>query len=199
MSDLDHYEIIRKSIKSSRKVKKELLQKEIFYTRVSGIVDLCVNALRNGNKILWCGNGGSAADAQHLAAELSGRFYKDRPGLYSEALHTNTSYITAVANDYSYDKIYSRLINAIGQPGDILFCLSTSGKSMNIVDAVSTAKLKDMKVIGLTGHFGGLIANKVDILIDVPSKDTPRIQECHIMIGHIICELIEKEMFPDGV
>jgi D-sedoheptulose 7-phosphate isomerase len=144
---------------------------------------------------LFCGNGGSAADAQHLAAEFSGRFYTDREALPAEALHCNTSYITAVANDYSYDVIYSRMINGIGKPGDILIGLSTSGNSKNIVEAFKTAKTKSMITIGLTGESGGTMKHISDYLLNVPSNDTPRIQESHIMIGHIICQLVEEKYF----
>lgn len=189
-------EDINIAIRNSIETKEKLLLDKDLLQDIQAVVIACVDALRFGKKILWCGNGGSAADAQHLAAELSGRFYKDRPGLYSEALHTNTSYITAVANDYSYDKIYSRLINAIGKQGDVLFCLSTSGKSMNIIDATSAARLNGMTVIGLTGKTGGLLIDKCHYLIKVPSTDTPRIQECHMLIGHTICQLIEQRMFP---
>jgi D-sedoheptulose 7-phosphate isomerase len=144
---------------------------------------------------LFCGNGGSAADAQHLAAEFSGRFYTDREALPAEALHCNTSYITAVANDYSYDVIYSRLIQGIGKPGDVLIGLSTSGNSKNIVEAFKTAKIKNMITIGFTGESGGMMKNISDYLLNIPSNDTPRIQESHIMVGHIICQLVEEKYF----
>ena len=144
---------------------------------------------------MFCGNGGSAADAQHLAAEFSGRFYKDRDALPAEALHCNTSYITAVANDYSYDVIYSRMIKGIGQTGDVIVGLSTSGNSKNIIEAFKTAKLKGMITIGFTGESGGEMKNYSDYLINVPSNDTPRIQESHIMVGHIICEMVENLYF----
>jgi D-sedoheptulose 7-phosphate isomerase len=144
---------------------------------------------------MFCGNGGSAADAQHLAAELSGRFYKDRKALPSDALHCNTSYLTAVANDYSYDVIYSRLVDGTMNSGDILIGLSTSGNSKNIINAFKTAKEKGIVTIGLTGIVGGEIAVLSDYLINIPSTDTPRIQEAHIMVGHIICELVESKLF----
>jgi D-sedoheptulose 7-phosphate isomerase len=158
-------------------------------------VALLVKALKAGNRIYFCGNGGSAADAQHLAAELSGRFYKDRLALPAEALHTNTSYLTAVANDYGFDQVYARLIEGIGKPGDILVALSTSGLSPNIVTACKAAKESGLPVVGLTGKNGGNIKPYCDLLIEIPSSDTPRIQECHIMIGHIICELVEEKYF----
>lgn len=146
-------------------------------------------------KVLFCGNGGSAADAQHLAAELSGRFYFDRDPLYAEALHVNTSYLTAVANDYSYDDIYSRLVKAKGRTGDILVGLSTSGNSSNIVNALNEARSRQMVTIGFTGAGGGKMRSLCDYLIAVPSNDTPRIQEAHITIGHLICENIEAALF----
>ncbi len=152
-------------------------------------------AFKSGNKVLFCGNGGSAADAQHLAAEFSGRFYTDRKALPAEALHCNTSYLTAVANDYSFDVIYSRIIDGIGQPGDILIGLSTSGNSKNIIKAFETAKEKGMVTIGFTGITGGQLKPVCDYLINVPSADTPRIQESHILIGHIICQLVEEKIF----
>ena len=164
-----------------------------------GTIEQCVlavtTAFKNGNKVLFCGNGGSAADAQHLAAEFSGRFYKDREALPAEALHCNTSYLTAVANDYSYDVIYSRLVKGIGVKGDVLIGLSTSGNSKNIVNAFSEATLKGMITIGFTGSTGGAMAAISDYLVNVPSNDTPRIQESHITIGHIICELVEGAIF----
>jgi D-sedoheptulose 7-phosphate isomerase len=144
---------------------------------------------------MFCGNGGSAADAQHLAAELSGRFYKDRKALPSDALHCNTSYLTAVANDYSYDVIYSRLVDGTMNSGDVLIGLSTSGNSKNIINAFKTAKENGIITIGLTGESGGKMEILSDYLINVPSTDTPRIQEAHIMIGHIICELVESKLF----
>jgi D-sedoheptulose 7-phosphate isomerase len=153
-------------------------------------------AFENGRKVLFCGNGGSAADAQHLAAEFSGRFYKDRPALPSDALHCNTSYLSAVANDYSYDVIYSRLIEGIGVEGDVLVGLSTSGNSANIVKAFEAARQKGMICIGFTGTTGGTLKAYSDILINIPSADTPRIQECHIMLGHIVCQLVEANLFP---
>jgi D-sedoheptulose 7-phosphate isomerase len=154
-------------------------------------------ALLAGKKILFCGNGGSAADAQHLAAEFSGRFYKDRKALPAEALHCNTSYLTAVGNDYGLEFVYSRLIEGIGNEGDVLVGISTSGNSLNVINAFATAKDKKMKVIALTGKSGGKMKIKCDILINVPSNDTPRIQESHILIGHIICEKVENNLFKD--
>jgi D-sedoheptulose 7-phosphate isomerase len=154
-----------------------------------------VKALQNGNRIYFCGNGGSAADAQHLAAELSGRFYTDRKALPAEAFHCNTSYLTAVANDYSYDVIYARLVEGLGNKGDILIGLSTSGNSSNIVKAFETAKEKGLITVGFTGASGGAMKPLSDYLINVPSTDTPRIQESHVLIGHIICQFVEEHYF----
>lgn len=156
---------------------------------------MITTAFRNGNKVLFCGNGGSAADAQHLAAEFSGRFYTDRDPLPSEALHCNSSYMTAVANDYGYDVVYSRMIKGMGKPGDVLVGLSTSGNSVNIINAMVEAKKIGMINVVFSGEGGGKLRTMCDYLINVPSNDTPRIQESHIMVGHIICELVESELF----
>lgn len=156
------------------------------------------SALKAGKRIYFCGNGGSAADAQHLAAEFSGRFYTDRKALPAEALHCNTSYLTAVANDYSFDLIYARLIDGIGDKGDVLVGLSTSGNSANIVKAFEVAKEKGIITVGFTGVSGGTMKSLSDYLINIPSTDTPRIQESHIMLGHIICQLVEEKYFSDN-
>jgi len=186
---------IKNIIQESIDVKSKVLENETLITCIDEIVSLIVAAFKNGNKVLFCGNGGSAADAQHLAAEFSGRFYTDREALPAEALHTNTSYLTAVANDYSYDVVYSRLIKGIGKKGDVLVGLSTSGNSKNIIKAFETAREKEMITIGFTGSTGGIMKNCSDLLINVPSNDTPRIQESHILIGHIICQLVEEKYF----
>jgi D-sedoheptulose 7-phosphate isomerase len=162
---------------------------------IEEVTRVIANAFINGNKVLFCGNGGSAADAQHLAAEFSGRFYTDRDPLPSEALHCNSSYMTAVANDYGYDVVYSRMIKGMGKPGDVLVGLSTSGNSVNIMNAMEAAKKIGMICVVLTGEGGGKLRAMCDYLINVPSNDTPRIQESHIMVGHIICELVESELF----
>jgi D-sedoheptulose 7-phosphate isomerase len=182
-------------IQASIEVKQSLLSDEQLVQTIEKSVNIITTAFKNGNKILFCGNGGSAADAQHLAAEFSGRFYKDRHALPAEALHVNTSYLTAVANDYSFDVVYSRMITGIGNKGDILIGLSTSGNSVNIINAVQAAKEKEMISIGFTGNAGGKMKEICDILLNVPSTDTPRIQESHILVGHIICELVEKAYF----
>lgn len=188
-------EKIKQIIEASIETKKKVLQNEGLLDTINDLVDIITKAFKNGNRVYFCGNGGSAADAQHLAAEFSGRFYIDRDALPAEALHCNTSYLTAVANDYGYDLIYSRLINGIGQAGDILIGLSTSGNSPNILKAFETARTKKIVTVGFTGDTGGKMAALSDHLINVPSKDTPRIQESHIMLGHIICELVEAKYF----
>lgn len=186
---------IKEIISSSIAVKQMILQDEKLLNTIGDIVTKIVEGFKNGNRIYFCGNGGSAADAQHLAAEFSGRFYKDRIALPAEALHCNTSYLTAVANDYGYEFVYSRLIEGIGQKGDILIGLSTSGNSINIIEAFKKAREKGMISIGFTGEGGGKMKEMCDYLMNVPSNDTPRIQESHIMTGHIICELVETQYF----
>jgi len=186
---------IKNIIQASIDVKQNLLQDEWLLQSIKECVDAITIAFKSGNKVLFCGNGGSAADAQHLAAEFSGRFYTDRDALPAEALHCNTSYITAVANDYSYDVIYSRMIKGIGKKGDVLVGLSTSGNSTNIINAFEVAKEKEMITIGFTGATGGKMKAISDYLLNVPSTDTPRIQESHIMVGHIICQLVEEQYF----
>ncbi|MDE3183235.1 MAG: D-sedoheptulose 7-phosphate isomerase [Bacteroidota bacterium] len=190
-------EKIKKIIQASIEVKQNILTDDRLLLGVNDAVNIIVNAFEKGNKVLFCGNGGSASDAQHLAAEFSGRFYTDRDALPAEALHCNTSYITAVANDYSYDVIYSRLIKGIGNKGDVLVGLSTSGNSKNIVKAFEEAKEKEMITIAFTGSTGGKLKKLSDILINVPSDDTPRIQESHITLGHIICQFVEEIYFQD--
>lgn len=186
---------IKNCISESISVKQQIMQDEQFINKIESAVKLISEAFQQGYKVWFSGNGGSAADAQHLAAEFSGRFYKDRKALPAEALHCNTSYLTAVANDYNYDVIYSRLIDGLGSEGDVLVGLSTSGNSKNILHAFDTAKSKAITTIGLTGSSGGKMKEKSDILFNVPSNDTPRIQECHILIGHIICQLVEEQIF----
>src|SRR4051812_10418359 len=190
-------DILKDRIESSIRLKSSLLSNQKLLSTVESVVRQVVEAYRKNGKVLWCGNGGSAADAQHLAAELSGRFYYDRPPLFSEALHVNTSYVTAVANDYSYDEIYSRLVKAMGQKGDVLFGLSTSGNSGNVVRALQAGREQGLLTIAFTGETGGKMKDCCDILVNIPSTDTPRIQECHMLLGHTICELVEKNLFPN--
>ena len=188
-------EKITSIIQASIDVKAQLLQNEVLLQTIATVTDQIVSALQQGNRIYFCGNGGSAADAQHLAAEFSGRFYIDRKALPAEALHCNTSYLTAVANDYSYDLVYARLIEGIGRRGDVLVGLSTSGNSANIVKAFEVAQNLGLVTVGFTGLSGGLMKGLSQHLINVPSVDTPRIQESHILIGHIICQLCEEKYF----
>lgn len=190
-------DIVKARIESSVQLKTKLLANDQLLSAVSEVVTKIVDTYSQAGKVLWCGNGGSAADAQHLAAELSGRFYYDRPPLFSEALHVNTSYMTAVANDYSYDVVYSRLVEAMAVRKDVLIGLSTSGNSSNVVKALQAARKKGVVTVGFTGEGGGKMREHCDILIEIPSRDTPRIQECHMMLGHTICELVEKELFPE--
>lgn len=188
---------IKEAIQSSINVKQKLLADSHSIETIKDTVNVCVSAFKRGNSVYFCGNGGSAADAQHLSAELSGRFYRDRDPLPSEALHVNTSYLTAVANDYGYEHVYSRLIKGIGKSGDILIGLSTSGRSKNVINAFNEASKMGICTIGMTGDSDNAFSTACDIIINVPSKDTPRIQEATLLIGHTICQLIEEELF-DG-
>lgn len=186
---------ITKIISESIDVKQLVLQNKELMEVIENIIETIVHAFKAGHRIYFCGNGGSAADAQHLAAEFSGRFYKNRIALPAEALHTNTSYLTAVANDYGYDQVYSRLVEGITTKGDVLVGLSTSGNSPNIIEAFKVARGKGVITIAFTGESGGEMKSMCDYLVNVPSKNTPRIQESHIMVGHIICELVEEMIF----
>jgi D-sedoheptulose 7-phosphate isomerase len=161
-------------------------------------IDLMTACFRNGGRVYFCGNGGSAADAQHLAAEFSGRFYFDRPVLPADALHCNTSYLTAVANDYGFENVFARLISGLGRKGDILVGLSTSGNSANILKAFEVCREKGVTTIAMTGASGGKMKDLADLLINIPSTDTPRIQEAHITVGHILCERVEANIFGSG-
>lgn len=188
--------LVQTRLMDSIRLKTALLDQKDILNSVNSLVNDIITCYKNGGKVLWCGNGGSAADSQHLAAELSGRFYYDRPPLFSEALHVNTSYTTAVANDYSYDVIYSRLVKAMGKKGDVLIGLSTSGNSKNVVEAFKAAKELGMITAAFTGQSGGAMKDLCTYLINIPSTDTPRIQECHMNLGHTICELVEINLFP---
>ena len=161
-------------------------------------IDLMTACFRNGGRVYFCGNGGSAADAQHLAAEFSGRFYFDRPVLPADALHCNTSYLTAVGNDYGYEQVFARLISGLGRKGDILVGLSTSGNSANILRAFEVCREKGVTTIAMTGASGGRMKELADLLIIIPATDTPRIQEAHITVGHILCERVEDNIFGSG-
>mgnify|MGYP001579958367 FL=1 len=187
--------IFDKSFQDSIDLKQMVLSNTTLKATILEVANAFITAYKSGNNTRFCGNGGSAGDAQHIAAELSGRFYFDRPPLDAEALHVNSSYVTAVANDYSYDVIYERMVQAQGKPGDLLVGISTSGNSKNVLLAMKKAKELGMKTIALTGESGGVMAEYADYLIAIPSKDTPRIQEVHILVGHIICQIVEEELF----
>jgi D-sedoheptulose 7-phosphate isomerase len=193
---MDKSSVIKRNFKESLCLKEEILSDNILIETIEVVVNKCINSFKTKGKVLFCGNGGSAADAQHLAAELSGRYYYDRPPLNSEALHVNTSYLTAVANDYSYNEVYARLIKAVGLRGDVLIGLSTSGNSRNVVNAFIQARELGVFTVGFTGKGGGEMKDHCDVLIEIPSENTPRIQECHMIIGHSICELVEQSLFP---
>lgn len=187
---------IQESIEQSIAAKQAILADGEFLARIQKAADIIIASLQGGGKIHFCGNGGSAADAQHLAAELSGRFYYDRPPLNAEALHCNTSYLTAVGNDYGYEHIFARLLRGTAKKGDVLIGISTSGNSRNILEAYGVCKDMGINTISMTGKTGGKMKEQSDLLLNVPSTDTPRIQESHILIGHIICELVESAIFP---
>jgi D-sedoheptulose 7-phosphate isomerase len=193
---MDLLTLLQSRITASVQLKQQLLSNTQLLETVTKVASMAADAYRNGNKVMWCGNGGSAADAQHLAAELSGRFYYDRPPLNSDAFHVNTSYLTAVANDYSYDQVYSRLVQAMCRKGDILIGLSTSGNSGNVVKAFEKAREMGVITVGFTGETGGKMKPFTDYLINIPSTDTPRIQECHMLLGHTLCEIVEQQLFP---
>jgi D-sedoheptulose 7-phosphate isomerase len=185
---------VRERIIASIELKQALLKQSQLLAQIA---DELIRAYRAGRKVILFGNGGSAADAQHIAAELAGRYYMDRKPLPAEALTVNTSILTAIGNDYGFEQIFARQVEALGNPGDIAIGISTSGNSPNVIEGVRAAKRKGMITIGLTGADGGQLKNEVDYCIRVPSKDTPRIQEAHILIGHIWCELIERALFGD--
>lgn len=186
---------IKQCISDSIEVKKRMLEDVKLINTIESISIKAAEVLKNQGRILLCGNGGSAADAQHIAAELSGRYAFDRDPLDAEALHVNSSYLTAVANDYSYNDVYSRLVKAKGRAGDMLIAISTSGNSQNIINAVEAAKKIGIITVGFTGEKGGKMKAIVDYLLNVPSDSTPRIQEAHILAGHIFCQAVEEIIF----
>lgn len=192
---MDKIALIKNRVQDAIRMKEQFLSDFRLLGNVQRAAEVIVEAYRNGNKTLFCGNGGSAADAQHLAAELSGRFYLDRPPIQAEACHVNSSFITAVSNDYNFGMAYARYISAVGKKGDVLVAISTSGNSENVVQALIRAREIGLTCVVLSGSSGGRMATEADLLINVPSVDTPRIQELHIMIGHLICELVESELF----
>ena len=191
-------EDIVKRIEENIGVKKSILNDAHLIDTIERAATVVVNAIKNGNKVIFCGNGGSAADSQHLAAELIGKFYFNRRSLPAISLTVNTSIITAIGNDFGFEKVFSRQLEGVGKAGDVLIGLSTSGNSENVVEAFRLAKELGISTVAFTGESGGILRNLADILINVPSNDTPRIQEAHIMVGHIICELVEKEFVVNG-
>jgi len=186
---------IRQSISESIAVKQQLMEDETVLQRIVAVAEKCVAAFRAGNKLLLAGNGGSAADAQHIAAEIVSRFELDRPGLPAIALNTDTSMLTAIGNDYGYEKIFQRQLEANGAKGDIFVGISTSGNSRNVVNALLKAREMGILAVGLSGADGGKMAEACDICIHIPSASTPRIQEAHITVGHIICAMVENVLF----
>jgi D-sedoheptulose 7-phosphate isomerase len=198
MKPMNHFEErVGKLIEASIATKQSLLESADTLMTVAKVSEILVKAFRQGNKVLLFGNGGSAADAQHIAAELVGRFAFDRPALPALALSVNSSCVTAIGNDYGYDRVFSRQLEALARPGDVAIGISTSGNSSNVLCAMSAARKIGLHTIALTGHTGGNLRNAVDHCICVPSNETPRIQECHILIGHIISELVEREIFHE--
>lgn len=182
----------------SQQVLAALVADTVVLQRLQAAAQACVQALQRGNKILFAGNGGSAADSQHLAGELVSRFAYDRPGLPAFALTTDTSVLTAIGNDYGYEKLFARQVQAVGAAGDVLVAFSTSGKSPNILAALREARSRGIYSVGMTGSRGDAMAADCDCLIKVPSPDTPKIQEGHITLGHILCGLIERACFPQS-
>lgn len=187
--------MIGNRIRQSVDVKLKMLEDSDLIKSIGNAAHIIIQAYESGNKVIFCGNGGSAADAQHLAAELSGKFLIDRPAIQAEACHVNSSFLTAVSNDYDFESAYARYIQASGRPGDVLVAISTSGNSENIIQAIQSAKKIGLTCIGLSGKSGGRMSELADLLIRVPSEVTPRIQEAHILVGHIICELVESHLF----
>lgn len=187
---------VKRALQESIELKSKVLKDKEMLLQLEVLAERMTASFKKNGKVYFCGNGGSAADAQHLAAELSGRYYYDRPPLAAEALHVNTSYLTAVANDYSYDEIYARLFIAFGQPADILIGLSTSGNSKNVVRAFEEANKKGVLTVAFTGESGGKLAKLANMAFKIPSTDTPRIQEVHMLLGHSLCEIVEQKMFP---
>lgn len=191
------HNLIKDEIQKTRAVLLKMEEDALFLNAVQTVADKCITALRSKGKILFAGNGGSAADSQHLAAELVSRLRYDRPGLAALSLTTDTSALTAIGNDYAFENLFSRQIEALGQKGDVFIGISTSGKSPNVLKAFDAARAKGMVTIGLTGASSPLMAERCDIVLNAPSKETPKIQECHILLGHIICVLIEEDIFGE--
>ena len=190
---------IKEQIRQSYETKQAIYENEALLDRITDVAKACVDVYRNGKKTILAGNGGSAADAQHIAAELVGRYGFDRPSIPSLALTTDTSNLTAIGNDYGYDQVFSRQLEGMGVQGDLFIGISTSGNSQNVINAFEAAKQKGITTVALVGRDGGRMAQMADYALVVPSNATPRIQESHILIGHIICDIIEKELFGEGV
>lgn len=189
---------INEAIRQSIIVKEKIVSNQKFIDEIAEIAHVITETYKNGGKVLIAGNGGSAADAQHIAAELSGKFYIDRDPLDAEALHVNTSYITAVANDYCYNDIYLRAVKAKAKEGDVFIAISTSGNSQNLINALDYCNKNNITTVGFTGETGGKMKDICKHILRVPSNDTPRIQEAHITLGHILCELIENALFGNA-
>jgi D-sedoheptulose 7-phosphate isomerase len=197
MNEMNHFERrVSMLIEASIATKQSMLGNRELVSTMARVSEILIHALRQGNKALLFGNGGSAADAQHIAAEFVGRFAFDRPALPALALSVNSSCVTAIGNDYGYDLIFSRQIEALARPGDVAIGISTSGNSPNVVKGLSIARKLKLHTIAMTGAGGGSLKSMVDDCICVPSDDTPRVQEGHILVGHILSELVESEMFP---
>ncbi len=190
---------IIKQIADSAATKQAILENETLLDAIVTVAQECVAVYRKGKKTMLAGNGGSAADAQHIAAELVGRYGFDRPSIPSLALTTDTSNLTAIGNDYGYDKVFSRQLEGMAQEGDLFIGISTSGNSQNIINAFESAKERGVITVALVGRDGGKMAQMADFALIIPSNATPRIQESHILIGHILCDIIEKELFGGGV
>ncbi len=186
---------VRASLEESARLKLEML--ELAGERIVAAAELLVGSFRAGGKLLAFGNGGSAADAQHLASELAGRFDRERPGLPALALTANTSDLTAIGNDYGFERVFARLVEAHGREGDVVVALSTSGNSPNVIAGVEAARARGLRTIGLVGKGGGLLASHCEVVIQAPSQVTARVQECHIAAVHVLCELIDAELFAD--
>jgi D-sedoheptulose 7-phosphate isomerase len=188
--------LIKSYIKENIEIKRKILENQV--VDISKIVEKFIDCLKSGNKILICGNGGSAADSQHFAAELIGRYKLERRSLPAISLTTDTSILTAIGNDYGYDKVFSRQVEGLGEKGDILIGISTSGNSQNILEAYDVAKSKGVTCIGLLGNSGGKLKELSDLEFTVPSDNTPRIQETHILVIHTICEIMENKLFGEN-
>ncbi len=189
-------QMIRSRMADTARVLESMLADEQLAAVVQAVTETCVNALRSGNKLLFMGNGGSAADAQHLAGEMVSRFAYDRPGLPAFALTTDSSVLTAIGNDYGYEHLFSRQVEAVGRSGDVLFGISTSGRSPNVIAGLEAGHKMGLVTVGMTGNMRARITEIVDHCIEIPSASTPNIQEGHIVVGHIICGLIEQQVFP---